>query len=131
MNSGSASASRRPVQTRAVEYRTQWGQLILRDPRGLHAGMPWPHYSIHRGHLHRILLDTVTAELPAGSVVTDHRVEGFEHAPRGGAEVRMRRGDGSAVQMHADILVGADGIHSSRATAPRAPKPCCSWRASG
>ncbi len=32
------------LQTRAIGYRTQYGQLILRDPRGLHAGSPWPPY---------------------------------------------------------------------------------------
>src|SRR6201996_9177864 len=81
------------LQTRAIEYRTQYGQLILRDPRGLHAGSPWPQYSIHRGQLHRILLDAVLAELPKGSVVTGHRVEGFDHLPRGGVAVRVRRFD--------------------------------------
>jgi 2-polyprenyl-6-methoxyphenol hydroxylase-like FAD-dependent oxidoreductase len=101
------------IQTRAVEYRTQWGQLILRDPRGLHAGSPWPQYSIHRGELHRILLDAVLAELPTGSVMTGHRVEGFDHTAKGGVDVRVRRADDSLVRMETDILIGADGIHSA------------------
>jgi 2-polyprenyl-6-methoxyphenol hydroxylase-like FAD-dependent oxidoreductase len=101
------------IQTRAVEYRTQYGQLILRDPRGLHAGSPWPQYSIHRGQLHRILLDAVLAELPKGSVVTGHRVEGFDHLPRGGVAVRVRRFDNSLIELESDILIGADGIHSA------------------
>jgi 2-polyprenyl-6-methoxyphenol hydroxylase-like FAD-dependent oxidoreductase len=101
------------IQTRAVEYRTQYGQLILRDPRGLHAGSPWPQYSIHRGDLHRILLDAALAELPKGSVVTGHRVEGFDHLPRGGVAVRLRRSDNSVIELESDILIGADGIHSA------------------
>jgi 5-methylphenazine-1-carboxylate 1-monooxygenase len=101
------------IQTKAVEYRTQYGQLILRDPRGLHAGSPWPQYSIHRGHLHRILLDATLAELPKGSVVTGHRVEGFDHLPRGGVAVRLRRSDNSLIELESDILIGADGIHSA------------------
>jgi 2-polyprenyl-6-methoxyphenol hydroxylase-like FAD-dependent oxidoreductase len=101
------------IQTRAVEYRTQYGQLILRDPRGLHAGSPWPQYSIHRGDLHRILLDAALAELPKGSVVTGHRVEGFDHLPRGGVAVRLRRADNSLIELESDILIGADGIHSA------------------
>ena len=101
------------IQTRAVEYRTQWGQLILRDPRGLHAGSPWPQYSIHRGELHKILLDAVLAELPAGSVATGHRVEGFDHTAKGGVDVRVRRADDSLVRLETDILIGADGIHSA------------------
>jgi 2-polyprenyl-6-methoxyphenol hydroxylase-like FAD-dependent oxidoreductase len=101
------------IQTRAVEYRTQWGQLILRDPRGLHAGSPWPQYSIHRGHLHKILLDAALERLPAGGVVTGHRVEGFEQTARGGVTVRARRADDDAVvSVETDILIGADGIHS-------------------
>src|SRR6201992_1389496 len=47
------------LQTRAIEYRTQYGQLILRDPRGRHAGSPRPQYSIHRGKLQAVILQHV------------------------------------------------------------------------
>jgi 5-methylphenazine-1-carboxylate 1-monooxygenase len=103
--------ARTGIQTRAVEYRTQFGQLILRDPRGLHAGSPWPQYSIHRGQLHKLLLDAALAELPAGSLITGHRIEGFEQ--KGSTVVvRLRRADDSVVELEADVLIGSDGVHS-------------------
>jgi 2-polyprenyl-6-methoxyphenol hydroxylase-like FAD-dependent oxidoreductase len=96
-----------------VEYRTQYGQLILRDPRGRHAGSPWPQYSIHRGHLHQLLLDAARSELPPGRVLADRRVEGFEQTSGKGVTVRMRSVDGSRSELAADVLIGADGIHSA------------------
>lgn len=104
--------ARTGIQTRAVEYRTQYGQLILRDPRGLHAGSPWPQYSIHRGHLHKLLLEATLAELPSGSILTGHRFESFEQK---GKTVRafLRRLDDSVVQLETNVLIGADGVHSA------------------
>lgn len=101
------------IQTRAVEYRTQYGQLILRDPRGRHAGSPWPQYSIHRGHLHKLLLDAARAELPHGHLLTDRRVDRFEQSTGGRVTVSMRSVDGGRSELSADALVGADGIHSA------------------
>jgi 2-polyprenyl-6-methoxyphenol hydroxylase-like FAD-dependent oxidoreductase len=100
------------VQTRAVEYRTQYGQLILRDPRGLHAGVPWPQYSIHRGQLHKLLLDAALAELGTNSILTGHR---FERFAQNGDTVTafFRRSDDSIVELEANLLIGADGTHSA------------------
>jgi 2-polyprenyl-6-methoxyphenol hydroxylase-like FAD-dependent oxidoreductase len=101
------------IQTRAVEYRTEFGQLILSDPRGRNAGSPWPQYSIHRGYLHKLLLDAVIAELPPGRVITDRRVEGFEQTEKEGVRVRLRSSDGSRSEILTGVLIGADGIHSA------------------
>lgn len=100
------------IQTSAVEYRTEFGQVILRDPRGRNAGDPFPQYSIHRGHLHKVLLDAATVALPKGRIMTGHRIEGFtQTADR--VSARLRRTDGSAVTLEADLLIGADGVHSA------------------
>lgn len=104
--------NRTGIQTSAVEYRTEFGQVILRDPRGRNAGDPFPQYSIHRGHLHKVLLDAATAALPAGRIMTGHRIEGFtQTADRVSAQ--LRRTDGTAATLEADLLIGADGVHSA------------------
>src|SRR3984885_6209539 len=101
------------LQTRAIEYRTQYGQLILRDPRGLHAGSPWPQYSIHRGKLQAVLLEKVRATLPPSAILVAHRFEQFENAADGVTAVLRRRADNLPVTIKADLLIGADGIHST------------------
>jgi 2-polyprenyl-6-methoxyphenol hydroxylase-like FAD-dependent oxidoreductase len=101
------------LQTRAIEYRTQYGQLILRDPRGRHAGSPWPQYSIHRGKLQAVLLEKVRATLPPSAILVAHRFEQFENAADGVIAVLHRRADNLSVTIKADLLIGADGIHST------------------
>ncbi len=100
------------IQTRAIEYRTQFGQLIYSDPRGRNAGSPWPQFSIHRGHLHKVLLDAALEELPEGSIVTGHRALGFTQL-NGRVRLNTQRADGAAVEFEGDFLIGADGVHSA------------------
>src|ERR1700743_1347866 len=71
------------LQTRAIEYRTQYGQLILRDPRGRHAGSPLAQYSTHRGKLQAVLLEKVRATLPPSALLVGHRFEQFKNADDG------------------------------------------------
>jgi 5-methylphenazine-1-carboxylate 1-monooxygenase len=100
------------IPTRAIEYRTEFGQLILSDPRGRHAGFPWPQYSIHRGHLQMLLLEAARERLGADRIRTGHALESFaEEGSRVTAQVR-RRTDDTCIAMHADALIGADGLHS-------------------
>src|SRR5476651_2180963 len=39
------------IETRELRYANRHGQTIWADPRGRHAGLPWPQFSIHRGEL--------------------------------------------------------------------------------
>jgi salicylate hydroxylase len=63
-----------------------------------------PYYALHRADLHRCLLDL----LPVDSLVLGRRCAGVHETP-GGAELRFA--DGGTVT--ADLVVGADGIHST------------------
>jgi 5-methylphenazine-1-carboxylate 1-monooxygenase len=101
------------LETRAIEYRTQYGQLILRDPRGRHAGSPWPQYSIHRGKLQAVILERVVKTLPPDNILVGHRFERFEQSARQVTATLLRRSDGQYVEFNADLLIGADGIHSN------------------
>ena len=53
------------VRTRAIEYRTKFGHVITSDLRGTEAGFEFPQYSIHRGLLQMILLNTVRERIGA------------------------------------------------------------------
>jgi 2-polyprenyl-6-methoxyphenol hydroxylase-like FAD-dependent oxidoreductase len=105
--------ARTGIQTRAVEYRTQFGHLILRDPRGLHAGSPWPQYSIHRGQLQALLFEAVTRIISGDRMLVGHRLEYFEQAGSRVTSVLRRRYDGQAISIQSDMLIGADGVQST------------------
>ncbi len=95
------------IETRELRYANRHGQTIWADPRGRHAGLPWPQFSIHRGELQMILFEGARRMLGADKIRFGHRLAGFE-----------QRGDGvlahfGARTVECDILIGADGIHSA------------------
>jgi len=100
------------VRTREVAYFSKRGGLIWSEPRGMLAGYRWPQFSVHRGHLHMLLLAAVRERLGVDAVVTGMQVTGFAER-NGGVEVSLRAADGTASRDDADLLVAADGIHSA------------------
>src|ERR1700748_671376 len=95
------------IETRELRYANRHGQTIWADPLGRHAGLPWPQFSIHRGELQMILFDAAKLMLGADRIRLGQRLTGFEQ--RGG-KVYVRFG---ANTVDADLLIGADGIHST------------------
>ncbi|MFH6565644.1 flavin-dependent oxidoreductase [Pseudomonas kulmbachensis] len=95
------------IRTRAIEYRTRFGHLIQSDPRSVEAGFEYPQYSIHRGELQFLLLDTVRARLGEDAVVTGKALSGFTQDESG---VQLSFDDGTTYSC--DLLVGADGFRS-------------------
>jgi 2-polyprenyl-6-methoxyphenol hydroxylase-like FAD-dependent oxidoreductase len=101
------------IATRALAYFNKHGQLIRNEPRGLAAGYRWPQYSIHRGALQALLLRAARERLGDGNIRCGLRMVGFEQQA---VKVTVRLRDdryGSDVIDTADILIGADGIHSA------------------
>jgi 2-polyprenyl-6-methoxyphenol hydroxylase-like FAD-dependent oxidoreductase len=101
------------IETRELRYANRHGQTIWADPRGRHAGLPWPQFSIHRGELQMILLRGAERLLGPGAIHFGRRIAGFEQK---GARVLSRfvDRDGTAAEtIEADLLIGADGIHSA------------------
>jgi 2-polyprenyl-6-methoxyphenol hydroxylase-like FAD-dependent oxidoreductase len=92
------------------------GQPIMTDRRGLAAGLPFPQFSIHRGCLQRLLADALHAR--AGHVIhVDHRLHRFAQDRDGVRADFVDRAGSPCATVEADVLVGADGIHSTvRAT---------------
>src|SRR6516164_508254 len=101
------------IETSTLSYYNKHGQLIWSEPRGRAAGYRWPQYSIHRGELLIVLLEAVRERLGPERIRTGHHFAGFEQDQFGVTARFTRRADGTSVTAHADVLVGADGIHSA------------------
>jgi len=93
-------------------YFAKHGREIWSEPRGLEAGYRWPQLSIHRGKLHRILLDTATARLGADRVVLGHRLTAVDTSADTASATFAGPG-GTEVNVSAGAVVAADGIHSA------------------
>ncbi len=95
------------IRTRELRYLNRFGQLIRGEPRGLHAGLDAPQFSIHRGRLHGLLWRTAKERLD-DAIRPASRVAAFAQDADGVA-VTLEGGD----TLRGAALVGADGIHSA------------------
>jgi len=89
----------------------RFGQVVWRELRGIEAGHAVPQFSIHRGRLLGLVHKAVIERLGPGSIRTGCRVHGFAQEGRG-VTVHLSEG-GRTAQAEGDLLVGADGIHST------------------
>jgi 5-methylphenazine-1-carboxylate 1-monooxygenase len=101
------------IRTRELIYANRFGQVVWRELRGTDAGFDTPQFSIHRGKLHGVLLDAVRARLGRDAVRTGCRLLSFTgHADRVVARFERREAS-DGFDAEGDVLVGADGIHST------------------
>ncbi|MHB8645363.1 MAG: flavin-dependent oxidoreductase [Thermomicrobiales bacterium] len=103
------------VRTQELCYYNKFGQVIWQEPRGLAAGYRWPQFSIHRGAFQMLLLDTARARLGASRIHTGHHLASFAYEEDGTVTGRFvdRRTGAVVATERADLLIGADGIHSA------------------
>jgi 2-polyprenyl-6-methoxyphenol hydroxylase-like FAD-dependent oxidoreductase len=101
------------IEASEYVFMNPHGQTILADARGRSAGYAHPQVSIHRGALQMILLDEVQQVLGAAAVRPDARLVSFED--RGDAVEAVFEGHagGRPETLQADLLIAADGIHST------------------
>jgi 2-polyprenyl-6-methoxyphenol hydroxylase-like FAD-dependent oxidoreductase len=99
------------IENRESLFFNRFGQRIYAEPRGRHAGYPFPEYGIHRGRLHRLLYDAVRERLGEAAVVTGARATGV--VERGERVFLQLERDGDAVETAADAVVACDGIQSA------------------
>jgi 2-polyprenyl-6-methoxyphenol hydroxylase-like FAD-dependent oxidoreductase len=98
------------VAPATLTYFNRHGQRIWSEPRGLPAGYRWPQLSVHRGRLQLTLLEAVEERL--GDIVhLGHRLVGI--ADGDGTATATFRSDHGTVDVEADVVIGADGIHSA------------------
>lgn len=100
------------IRTRELVYANRLGQVVWRELRGLDAGHAFPQVSIHRGRLLGLIHKAAVERLGSPAIRTGCRVTGFRQSD-GGVTVEFRDGDGTHATASGDLLVGADGIHST------------------
>jgi 5-methylphenazine-1-carboxylate 1-monooxygenase len=101
------------IATQALSCFNKFGQLIWSEPRGVAAGYRWPQYSIHRGQLQFVLLRALRERAGEQSFRSGVRLLSFaQSADEVTASFRDDR-SGTTIVDRADMLVGADGIHST------------------
>ena len=100
------------VAPNRLTYVNRLGQLIWSEPRGTEAGYHWPQLSVHRGEFQLLLADEVRRRLGPDAIRLGWRATGVEH---GGSTdtVRFADASGAELALDADVVVGADGIHSA------------------
>lgn len=99
------------VATAELAYYDPHGTRIWVEPRGLAAGYHWPQYSVHRGHLQMLLLNAVHERLGVDAVVCGARVRSVK---MDGEDATVVWGSPSDLRRtRADVVVAADGIHST------------------
>ncbi|KJL20355.1 3-hydroxybenzoate 6-hydroxylase 1 [Microbacterium oxydans] len=99
------------VAPTTLSYFTRRGQPIWSEPRGLAAGYRWPQLSVHRGRLQLTLRDLVEERL-VEPIRLGHRLIGIASNADGTETARFATADGDH-EVTADVIVGADGIHSA------------------
>ena len=95
-------------------FYNRFGQLIYREPLGRFAGAEWPQFSIHRGDLQKLLVDTFVARAGAERLLTGWRCTRVEQDsdgvtvhfedPKTGEPLPPQRGR---------VAIACDGIHSA------------------
>ena len=102
------------VETAELAYFNKHGQAIWREPRGIAGGYDYPQISLHRGELHLMLLQKATQRLGAQRIHTGHALKRFgTENGRATAVFESRRSGAEVATVEADLLIGADGIHST------------------
>ena len=101
------------VEIDELVYLNKWGHRLWHEPRGLAAGYRWPQIAIHRGELQMMLARVARERLGDDAIRMGHALESFESRADGvTANFTDRVTGSSAGSAQADVIVGADGIHS-------------------
>ncbi|MFI6484983.1 FAD-dependent oxidoreductase [Nonomuraea sp. NPDC050663] len=117
---------RHAVRTRELAMYNRHGQLVWREDRGRSAGYDWPQIAIARCRLVEVLAAEVRRRFGEGAIVHDARLVDLDQAS-GGVRATLIDRYGRRRAVESDVLVGADGIHSTVRTAfypSEGPPPC-------
>ena len=102
------------VRTKELAYFSRHGKPIWSELRGLEAGYKWPQFSIHRGILQQILLETAIERLGRDNILTSHHLTGWTESADGVRAEFIDKATGKpAGTYEGDLLIAADGIHSA------------------
>ncbi len=102
------------IENQESVFFNRHGQLVYKEPRGRYAGYQYPELGIHRGKLHRVLLDATIERLGAERIVNDRQCVGVDQDPSG-VNVRFREtsAERELPPVRGDIAVACDGVNST------------------
>jgi len=102
------------VPTGELRLFSRHGRPIWTEPRGVGAGYHWPQLSVSRRWLQEVLAEAVRERLGTAAVTTGTRVVGCVPGKGTPAVVTLHEEETRARRtVHADVVIGADGIHSA------------------
>ena len=102
------------VSIEDLVYRMADGREVWQEPRGIAAGYDWPQIAVHRGRLQMLLLAEVQAALGPDSVRFGQSLASLRVGERNAQLHFVDRETGAAQDsIEADVVIGADGIHSA------------------
>jgi 2-polyprenyl-6-methoxyphenol hydroxylase-like FAD-dependent oxidoreductase len=100
-------------QPQDYAFFTRHGQLVYRQPVGKAAGHSWPHITLLRPDLQRVMLNAVRERIGPENFFTGHRCTGVE---QDAGRVTARFVDpqaGALPEATGDVVIACDGIHSA------------------
>jgi len=100
------------IATETLSFFNKFGQPVWTENRGRAAGFAWPQYSIHRGRL-QVMLAEATRERIGGALRTGHQFRKLTERGEKVIATFVDRNGTTIAEDEADILIGADGIHSA------------------
>jgi len=102
------------IRTYELIYTNRFGQEIWHERRGHDAGYDYPQYSIHRGKLQGLLYESAQARIGEEHIHTAYQLREIAQDRHGVIATFRRRDDsGESVTARGDVLIAADGIHST------------------
>jgi 2-polyprenyl-6-methoxyphenol hydroxylase-like FAD-dependent oxidoreductase len=109
-----SNLARVAIATSDATFFNRFGQLIFQEPLGRAAGYEHPQFSIHRGDLQMVLLDTFRSRVGADRLLTNHHCIGVEQ-DESGVDVRFSDGPGGVGRstVRGRVAIACDGINSA------------------
>ncbi|MFC4945916.1 flavin-dependent oxidoreductase [Pseudonocardia sp. GCM10023141] len=100
------------ISTGELRYAHRLGPEIMRRACGIDAGHEFPQFSIHRGRLQGVLHRAVLDRLGPDALHTGHAVTAVTQDAEG-VTATFTDADGQPATATGDVLVAADGMHST------------------
>lgn len=101
------------IRTHELIYMNRFGQEIWREPRGVEAGFDVPQFSIHRGRLQTVIHQAARVRLGESHIHTGCRLGAWTQDESGVTAWFFDRDGRHVKTARGDVLIGADGIHST------------------